>query len=187
MINATQLRKGMIIIMDKQLYRVMEVSHSNPGRLKAKIQSKLRNLKDMSQMEYRFRSEDRVEPAYLESVEMEYLYSQNEDYIFMNLENFEQIKLDRETIGDGVNYLTPNIVITVERFEGRPVGVTLPNSVELDVVETEPTLKGATQSAMSKPAELETGITIQVPQFIKTGDRIRVDTRDGKYLERAKK
>lgn len=187
MINATQIRKGMLIILDKQLYRIMEVSHITPGRLKAKVQTKLRNIEDMSQMEYRFRSEDRVEPAYLEEMEMEFLYRENEDYIFMNLENYEQIKLDRETIGDGVNYLTPNIVIKVERFEGRPVGVSLPNAVELEVVNTEPMLKGATQSAMYKPAEMETGITIQVPQFIKTGDRIRVDTRDGKYMERAKK
>lgn len=187
MINATQIRKGMLIIMDKELYRVMEVSHITPGGLKAKVQTKLRNIRDKSQMEYRFRSEDRVEPAYLEEIEMEFLYKQNEDYIFMNLENYEQIKLDRETIGDGVNFLTPNIVIKIERFEGRPVGVNLPTAVELEVVNTEPHLKGATQSAMYKPAELETGITIQVPPFIKTGDRVRVDTRDNSYLERAKK
>jgi len=186
MIDATHIRKGMIIIMNGQLYRVMEMQLITPGRWKAMVQTKLRNIKDGSQMEYRFRSEERLEQAFLEEVEMEFLYQQGEEYHFMNVENYEQVKLDAETIGDGVNYLIPNVVIKIELFEGRPVGVELPNSVEMKVISTEPILKGATQSAMSKPATLETGVVIQVPQFIKEGDVIRVDTRDGKYLERAK-
>ena len=186
MINATQIRRGMLIILDGQLYRVLEATHVTPGRWKAMMQTKLRNLKDGSLLNHRFRSEDRVEQAYLEEVEMEYLYNSGEDSVFMNLENYEQIRLSPEIIGDGVRYLVPNIVFTVEFYEGHPVAVRPPLTVELKVVETEPFLKGATQSASSKPATLETGLTVSVPQFINAGDVVRIDTREDKYLERAK-
>jgi len=186
MINATQIRKGMIIKLEGNLYKVLEAVHITPGRWKAMIQTKLRNLKDQSQLDYRFRSEDRVEQVFLEEIEMEFLYQSGEDYIFMNLENYEQIKLPLETIGDGVNYLASSVVFIVEMHEGKPVGVSPPVTVDLKVVKTEPFLKGATQSASSKPATLETGIIITVPQFIKEGDIVRVDTREDKYLERAK-
>ena len=186
MINATQIRRGMLIILEGQLYRVLEATHVTPGRWKAMMQTKLRNLKDGSLLNYRFRSEDRVEQAYLEEVEMEYLYKTGEDSVFMNLENYEQIRMSPEIIGDGARYLVPNIVFTIEFYEGKPVAVRPPLTVELKVVETEPFLKGATQSASTKPAILETGLTVNVPQFINAGDVIRVDTRDDKYLERAK-
>jgi elongation factor P len=186
MIDATQLRKGMIIIMSGQLYRVMEMQLITPGRWKAMVQTKLRNVKEGSQMEYRFRSEERIDQAYLEEVEMEFLYQQAGEYFFMNLENFETVKLEADAIGDGVGFLMPNIVIKVQLFENKPIGVTLPNSVDLKVVSTEPSLKDATRSAVNKPATLETGIVITVPQFIKEGDVIRVDTRENKYIERVK-
>jgi elongation factor P len=186
MIDATQLRKGMIIIMSGQLYRVMEMQLITPGRWKAMVQTKLRNVKEGSQMEYRFRSEERIDQAYLEEVEMEFLYQQAGEYFFMNLENFETVKLEADAIGDGVGFLMPNIVIKVQLFESKPIGVTLPNSVDLKVVNTEPSLKDATRSAVNKPATLETGIVITVPQFIKEGDVIRVDTRENKYIERVK-
>jgi elongation factor P len=186
MIDATQIRKGMIIIMDGTLFRVMEMQLITPGRWKAMVQTKLRNIQSGSQTEHRFRSEERLEQAYLQEVEMEYLYKQGDDYFFMNLENYEQISLTAEAIGDGVKYLLPNTVIKVEMFEGKPVGIDLPNAVDLKVVSTEPRLKGATQTSMYKPATVETGAIIQVPEFIKEGDVIRVDTRDDKYLERAK-
>ncbi len=186
MINATQIRKGMLIILEGQLYRVLDATHITPGRWKAMMQTKLRNLKDGSLLNYRFRSEDRVEQAYLEEVEMEYLYQAGEDSVFMNLQNFEQIRLSAEIIGDGARYLVPNIVFTIEFYESKPVAVRPPLTVELKVVETEPFLKGATQSASSKPATLETGLTVNVPQFINAGDVIRIDTREDKYLERAK-
>ncbi len=186
MIDATQIRKGMVIVMDGVLYRVMEAQHMTQGRLKAMIQTKLRNLQDGSQTEYRFRSEDRIENAFLEEVEMEFLYNQGDDYVFMNLVSFEQITLDTAAIGDSVKYMLPNTVIKAEMFEGKAVGISLPNSVDLRVVNTEPRVKGATQTSMSKPAVLETGAVIQVPEFIKEGDVIRVDTRDDKYLERTK-
>lgn len=186
MIDATKIRRGMIIKLEDQLYRVLDCQLITPGRWKAMVQTKLRNIKDGSQLEYRFRSEDRVEQAYLEEVEMVYLYRDGDDFYFMNLQTYEQIKLEAEAIGDGVNYLKPDLVLTIELYEGQPVGIKLPNTVDLTVVETEPMLKGATQSASSKPAKLETGLVIQVPQFIKEGDVIRVDTREDKYLERVK-
>jgi len=186
MIDATQIRKGMIIIMDGILYRVMEMQLITPGRWKAMVQTKLRNIQTGSQTEHRFRSEERLEQAHLDEVEMEYLYREGDEYHFMNLENYEQFNLTAEAIGDAVKYLLANTVIKVQMYEGRPVGIDLPNSVDLKVVSTEPRVKGATQTSMYKPATLETGATIQVPEFIKEGDVIRVDTRDDTYLERAK-
>lgn len=186
MINATQIRKGMVIKVEGELYKVLEATHITPGKGQALMQTKLRSLKDQTLLDYRFRSKDRVEQAYLEKIEMEFLYQSGNEYIFMNLENYEQIKLPLEIIGDSTNYLIPNAVFSVEMHEGRPVGIEPPLTINLKVVKTEPFLKGATQSASSKPAVVETGITINVPQFIKEGDIIRIDTREDKYLERIK-
>lgn len=184
MINATQIRKGMVLKVDDELFKVIESTHITPGKGQALIQAKLRKLRDQTLHDYRFRSKDRVEQAYLETLEMEFLYPEGGDFIFMNVENFEQIKLSDEVLGASVNYLIPNVVFSIEMFEGKPVGVTPPMTIELKVVETEPFLKGATQSASSKPATLETGITLNVPQFIQMGDFIRIDTREDKYIER---
>jgi len=184
MINATQIRKGMLLKVDDELFKVIEKNHVTPGKGQALIQTKLRKLKDHSLHDYRFRSKDRVEQAYLEGIEMEFLYQEGSDYIFMNLDNYEQSKLSEGILGTSVNYLIPNVVFSIEMFEGKPVGVTPPLTIELKVVETAPFLKGATQSASSKPATLETGITLNVPQFIQEGDFIRIDTREDKYLER---
>lgn len=186
MINATQIRKGMIIKLEGQLYRVVEAVHVAPGNWKACVQTKLRHLKNQNLIDYRFRSEDRVEQAILEEVPMEFLYRDGHEYIFMNLESFEQLSLNEELIGDSVNYLVPNVVFTIEMHEGKPVGVKPPITVDLKVIKTEPYLKGATQSASNKPATLETGLTITVPQFIKEGDIVRIDTREDKYVERVK-
>ena len=186
MINATQIRRGNIILLDGNLYRVFEAVHITPGRWKAMVQTKLRSLKDGTLLNHRFRSEDRVEQAYLEVADMEFLYKSGDDAVFMNQENYEQIRLSPEVIGDGVNYLVSNIVFKIELYEGQPVGVEPPITVDLKVVQTDPFLKGATQSASSKPAVLETGLTVMVPQFINEGDVIRIDTREDKYLERAK-
>jgi len=186
MINATQVRKGMILKVEEELYKVLEKTHITPGKGQAIIQAKLRKLKDKTLRDYRFRSKDRVEQAYLEGIEMEYLYQEGDEYIFMNLSNYEQIHLTSDILGNAVNYLIPNVVFSIEMFEGIPVGVTPPLTIELKVIKTAPYLKGATQSASNKPATLETGITISVPQFIKGGDVLRIDTRDNKYLERVK-
>ena len=186
MISATQIRKGMVIKVEGKLYKVLEATHVTPGKGQALMQTKLRNLSDQTLLDYRFRSKDKVEQAYLETIEMEFLYQSGNDYIFMNLENYEQIKLTQKVIGSEVAYLISNVVFLIEMHEGSPVGVEPPLTINLKVVKTEPFLKGATQSASSKPAELETGITINVPQFIKEGDIIRIDTREDKYLERVK-
>jgi elongation factor P len=187
MINATQIRKGMVIEIDGELYLVLETSHVTPGKGQALMQTKLRKLKDQTLHDHRFRSKDKVDQAYLEGIEMEYLYKENNHYIFMNTENYEQIRLSEEVLGSAINYLIPNVVFSVEMYEGKPVGVKPPMTVDLRVTKTEPYLKGATQTASSKPATLETGITINVPQFIKNGDVLRIDTREDKYLERVKK
>jgi len=187
MINATQWRKGMTIKWEGELYKVHETTHVTPGKGQALMQTKLRRLGDQTLHDVRFRSKDKVEQAYLEAVEMQYLYQEGSDYIFMNLENYEQMKLSSDILGSTVNYLIPDITFSIEMFEGKPVGVNPPLTIELEVVETEPYLKGATQSASNKPATLETGITISVPPFIKEGDVVRIDTRDDSYLERVTK
>ena len=186
MINATQLRPGMIIIHEGDLYRVTSVKHLTPGNKRGFMQTKLKNLKTGLGTEYKFRSEDRVEQATLETRMMQYLYEEGDLRIFMDTETFDQISLGEEEIGELLSYLLPNQVMEIEFFEGKPVGISPPSTVELQVVETEPTLKGATASASYKPAKLETGVTIQVPPFIQVGDRVRVDPSDGKYLERVK-
>lgn len=186
MIDATQIRKGMVILVDGVLYRVMDMQLITPGRWKAMVQTKLRNILTGTQTEHRFRSEERVEQAILEEVEMEYLYRDGDNFVFMNLETFDQISIPDEAVGDGAKYLLPNTVIKVEMYEGKSVGIDLPTSIDLKVVSTEPRVKGATQTAMYKPAVLETGAVIQVPEFIKEGDVIKVDTREDKYLERTK-
>ena len=185
-IQASHIRRGMTIIHNGSPHKVLEFHHHTPGNLRAMVQTKLRNLKTGSSTEHRFRSTESVERAILEEHEMTYLYNDGSTYHFMNTETYEQIGLDAEYLGDSVGYLLPETLIRVEFFDGAPIGVELPSVVELEVVETEPELKGATVSNVNKPATLETGITIQVPPFVKQGDRIRVNTEDGSYIERAK-
>lgn len=185
MIDATQIRKGMIIIMDNTLWRVMEMQLITPGRWKAMVQTKLRNILNGSQTEHRFRSEERLEQARLDELEMEFLYEQGGEYVFMNTENYEQVSLNAEAIGEAIKYLKANTVIEIEMYEGKPVGVNLPRTMDFKVVSTEPRLQGATKTALYKPAVIETGATVQVPEFIKEGDVVRIDTVDDKYLGRA--
>jgi elongation factor P len=186
MISATQLRAGMVIMHEGNLCRVMSTLHVTPGKGRGMMQVKLRNLRTGNSFEYRFRSDDRVERAELEEHEMEFLYASGDSYHFMNTETYEQVALTRDDLGGAVDYLTPNARITMEFHEHRPVGVELPTTVDLKVVETPPGLKGATASNSPKPATLETGLQTQVPQFVNVGDVVRIDTAEGKYLERAK-
>jgi elongation factor P len=186
MINATQLRPGMIILHEGDLYRVASVKHLTPGNKRGFMQTKLKNLKTGGGTEYKFRSEDRVEQATLDTHTMQYLYAEGDLHTFMDTESFEQISLTADEIGNLLGYLLPNQIVEIESFDGKPVGISPPSTVELEVAETEPTLKGATASASYKPAKLETGITIQVPPFIQVGDKVRVDPSEGKYLERVK-
>ncbi len=186
MINATQIRAGMIIVYEGDLYRVSSARHLTPGNKRGFMQTKVKNLRTGLGTEYKFRSEDRVEQATLETRKMQYLYGDGDLLTFMDTENYEQVSLGTEEVGDLLSYLLPDQVVEIEFFEGRPVGISPPSTVELEVTHTEPTLKGATASASYKPAKLETGITVQVPPFIQVGDRVRVDPSEGKYLERVK-
>jgi elongation factor P len=180
MIAATQVKRGMTIKLNGELYRVFSFQHITPGNWRGMVQTKLKSVKSGSIIEHRFRSEDRIEQAYLETHEMEYLYSDGTDYYFMNTESFEQFHLPADLLEDSIPYLTSNIKIQVEFYENRPIGIDLPASVELKVISTEPAIKGATVSNVNKPATLETGLVIQVPPFIGEGEVIRVDTSDGK-------
>ena len=186
MIAATQIKRGMTIKLNGELYRVFSFQRITPGNWRGMVQTKLKSIRTGSIIEHRFRSEDRVEQAYLETHEMEFLYSDGSDYHFMNTETFEQTHLSGELLEDAVPYMTPNIKIQIEFYEGKPIGVDLPPSVELRVVSTDPALRGATVSNVNKPATLETGLVIQVPPFVNEGELIRVDTSEGKYLERVK-
>jgi len=186
MIQATQLRSGMVIVLEGVLFRVVNVTHITPGNKRGMVQSSLRNLKTGANHEHRFRSGDSVQQGVLDSHEMEYLYAGGDEYVFMNTETFEQVHLTAEVLGDGVNYLTPNCKIQIDFYEGNPMAITLPLTVNLKVVEADPGLRGATVTNQTKPATLETGLVVQVPPFIDVGEMIRVDTSDGTYVERAK-
>ena len=184
-IPATQLRPGMIIKHNDTLHSVFKVEHRTPGNLRAFIQAKLPNLKSGAMFEHRFRSADAIEKVSVDEVTMEFLYADGDDYYFMNPEDFEQTVLNSSLLGDAVEYLTPNLQIKISYIDGQPVGVDLPTSVELTVVETEPGLKSATASSVTKPAKTETGLVVYVPPFINEGEKIRVDTSEGAYLSRA--
>jgi len=186
LIPATQLRAGMIIKYQNDLYRVTNVVHVTPGNWRGMVQTKLRSLRSGTQTENRFRSEDKVDRVTLEQHEMQYLYQSDDQYHFMNTENYEQIMLDAEALGDAVNYLTENLQVQVEFYEGSPMGVSLPKTVDLKVTQTDPALKSATVTNVLKPATVETGAIVQVPGFVAIGDVIRVDTESGEYLSRAK-
>ncbi len=186
MIQATQLKRGMCIKHENDLFRVVSTHHLTPGNWRGMVQAKIRNLRSGSIIEHRFRSEDRVERAILDETEMEFLYQDGDMYHFMNNETFEQIALSEEVLGDAVAYLIPNIKLHIELYEGRPVGIELPLTVEMTVRETEPGIRGASVSNVGKPAKMETGLVVQVPAFINEGDRLRIDTATGSYIERAR-
>jgi len=183
-IPATQMRPGMIIKFKDDLHLVFSVEHRTPGNLRAFIQAKLRNVRTGAMFVERFRSPDPIDRVIVDEVKMEYLYNDGDDYYFMD-ESFEQTMLKRETLGDAVDYLLPNLTIAVSFHDGKAVGIELPLVVEMTVVETEPGLKSATASSVTKPAKLETGLVVQVPPFINEGEKIRVDTAEGAYMSRA--
>jgi elongation factor P len=185
-IPATQMRPGMIIKHNHDLHSVFSVEHRTPGNLRAFIQAKLRNLRTGAMFEHRFRSADAVDRVIVDEAEMEYLYNDGGDYYFMNTDTYDQIHMSRDVLGDAVDYLIPNIKLNVEFYEGKPIGIELPQTVDMEVVETEPGLKSATASSVMKPATLETGLVVQVPPFINAGEKIRIDTAEGTYMERVK-
>ncbi len=184
-IPATQMRPGMIIKHNNDLHSVFSVEHRTPGNLRAFIQAKLRNVRTGAMFEHRFRSGDAIEKINVDEIAMEFLYQDGDNYYFMNTENYEQLHLTKDILGDSVDYLIPNLQIKVEFYDGKAVGIELPQTVEMTVVETEPGLKSATASSVTKPAKMETGLVVQVPPFINEGEKIRVDTAEGSYLSRA--
>lgn len=185
-LKAIQLRKGMIIIFNDDRYVLTNVMHITPGKGQAAVQTKMKNIRTGANAEKRFRSDENVEKADLQTRNMEFLYQDGSDYIFMDKETFDQFPLNADLIGDNALYMLPNTSVDVSFHENEAIGIELPLTVELKVVDTDPNLKTATVTSSYKPATLETGLKVQVPQFIKEGETLRIDTRDGKYLERAK-
>ena len=185
MISATQLRPGMVVKFNNDLYSVFSMTHRTPGNLRGFVQAKMRSLKSGTMIEHRFSSEDKVEKAMLDEQEMEYLYDDGEYFYFMNTETYEQMHLMKDLLGDATQYLIPQLKVSVEFYEGKPISVELPPTVDMTVMETEPGLKGATVSNVTKPAKMETGLVVQVPAFITEGEKIRVNTSEGTYQERA--
>ncbi len=184
-IPATQLRPGMVVKFNNDLFSVFKMEHRTPGNLRGFVQVKMRNFKSGTMIEHRFSSEDKVEKASLDEQEMEYLYDDGEYYYFMNTESFEQMHLVKDLLGDATDYLTPNLKVLVEFYEGKPISVELPATVDLTVKETEPGIKGASVSNVTKAAKMETGLVVQVPPFINEGEKIRVSTSDASYQARA--
>jgi len=174
----------MVIKHNNELFTIHRAEHRTPGNLRAFVQARMRNLRTGAMIDHRFRSEDSVERAVIDEVEMQYLYTDGELYYFMNVQNYEQIHLHKDIIGDRAQYLVPDVTLKVEFFEGKPVDIKLPPTVDLKVIETEPGIKGASATNVMKPAKLETGLVVSVPPFINAGEVIRVDTAEGTYLER---
>lgn len=184
--NASEIRKGIVIMYNGAPHRVLEFQHRTPGNLRAFVQARIRNVKTGLATEVRFSSTESVERVTLEQHKMQYLYKEGDSYHFMNTETYDQIELSAETLGDNVYYLVDGTEIEVETFDEEPIGIKPPAIIELTVVETQPEMRGATASNSPKPATLETGLTVTVPPFVKEGERVRVDTSTGQYLERVR-
>lgn len=185
-LSANDIRKGMVILFEGTPARVMEFHHHTPGNLRAMVQTRLRNLLTGNSFEHRFRSNDTLERITLEQQKMDYLYSDGSHHHFMNSESYEQVALTEEELGDAAQWLMPGLKIEVEFYDGTPIGVALPASMELTVVDTEPVMKGATASNSNKPATLENGVTLQVPPFVVAGEKIKVNPSESRYMERVK-
>ncbi len=184
-LQATRLKKGMLINVEGNLFRVLDVMHVTPGNLRGFVRVKLRNIRNGALADQKLRSEDSVERATLDERQMQYLYHEGEEYHFMDTSTYEQVQISSEALGDSVNYLKAEMTIQVEFYGEEPVGIELPQTVDLKVTDTVPGIKGATASAQVKPATLETGLVVQVPPFVNEGDLIRVNTETGEYLSRA--
>jgi elongation factor P len=183
-IQATRLRKGMLIKMGDNLCRILDLHHLTPGNKRAHIQARMRNIRTGTLMDEKFRAEEDVERATLDEREMQYLYKDGDHYYFMDTSNYEQIHISADALGDSMDYVIPEMTIKVEFYDVEPVGIELPPTVDLVVKETAPGIKGATASAQVKPATLETGLVIQVPPFVNEGDKVRVNTETGEYQSR---
>ncbi len=186
MISSNDFRPGVVVTLDGDLYAIVASQHVKRGRGSAYVRAKIRNLKTGSITERTFNAGERVPHVYLDHREMQYLYHQGDEYVFMDQQSYEQINIGADLLGDATLFLKDNTVVTVVHYEDRPIAVELPNSVDLEVTETAPGFRGDTAAGSSKPATLETGAVVQVPFFVEVGNIIRVDTRTGEYLERLK-
>lgn len=184
MISSNDFQTGLTIELDGEIYMVIEFQHVKPGKGAAFVRSKLRNMRSGATTEKTFRAGEKIARALIEKKEMEYLYSTGEEYVFMDTESYEQVFLNKNQLGDNLNFLKENMQLLVMVFKGEVIGIEMPHSVELIVTETDPGFKGDTASGGSKPAKLETGFVVQVPFFINEGDVVRIDTRTGAYIER---
>jgi len=187
MINATQIRKGMILLLNDKLYRVENMEHITPGKGNAVVQTKIRDLNDMTIRDYRFRSNEKVERVVLETKQVSFSYQDGDQYIFMDNETYDQISINKEFIGDNIYYIKENENYTIEFYKNNPINLVPPLTMEFEVVETEKYIKGATAQSSYKPAKLENGLEITIPPFVEVGDIVKIDTRDGSYIERVKK
>ena len=185
-IPATQIRRGMVIVFEGDPCRIVEFRHHTPGNLRAMVQAKLKNIRTGSSFEHRFRAADSIDPASMETHDLEFMYQGGDTYHFMNVETYDQLEMDEEMLGDNAQWMQPGMKIQAEYYEGRPIGIQLPNTLTLEVVDTAPVMKTATKTASTKPAKLENGVTVNVPEFVATGDKIRVNPTTGEYIERAK-
>jgi len=184
-INATRLKKGMLVKIGADLFRVLELQHVTPGNLRGFVRIKFRNIRNGSLSDQKLRSEDTLDRAVLDEREMQYLYKDGDSFHFMDTTSFEQLHIDAEALGESVDYLIPDALIKVEFYGDEPVGIELPPTVDLVVEDTAPGIKGATASNQIKPARLETGLVVNVPPFVNNGDKVRVSTETGEYLSRA--
>jgi elongation factor P len=183
-IQATRLKKGMLIKIGNDLFRVLDLQHFTPGNKRGFVQARMRNIRTGQQADNKFRAEEDVERAHLDERQMQYLYRDGDSFHFMDTNTYEQIHLDAEVLGDNANYILPEMVIAMEFYGEEPVGIELPITVDLKVVDTTPGINRATASAQVKPATLETGLVVNVPAHVNVGDVIRVGTEDGEYQKK---
>jgi elongation factor P len=183
---ATQIRRGMVLVFEGNPCRVIEFRHHTPGNLRAMVQAKLKNLKTGASFEHRFRAADSIEKADMETQELEFLYQGGDTYHFMNVNNYEQLEMDDEMLGDNAQWMQAGMKILAEYYDGRPIGIELPQFMVFEIVDTAPVMKTATKNASSKPAKLDNGVMVNVPEFINIGEKVRVNPNTGDYMDRAK-
>jgi elongation factor P len=176
----------MVLVFNGEPCRVVEFRHHTPGNLRAMVQAKLKNLRTGSNFEHRFRAADTIEKASMETHELEFMYQGGSTYHFMNTENYDQLEIDEEVLGDNAQWMQAGMRIMAEYYDGRVIGIDLPNSLVLEIVDTAPVMKTATKTASTKPAKLENGVTVNVPEFVSTGEKVRVNPNTGEYMDRAK-
>ena len=184
--SATQIRRGMVLVFENDPCRVIEFRHHTPGNLRAMVQSKLKNLRTGSSFEHRFRAADTIIKADMETRELEYQWTDGTNYHFMDIASYDQVEMDEETLGDAAPWMQSGLKILAEYYNGKPIGIELPNSMVFEIVDTAPVVRGATKTASSKPAKLENGVTVNVPEFVEQGTRVRVNPNTSEYLDRAK-